>query len=260
MSPTSRRLRKSSKSTTDDKLGLHETKTTLAFGEEEQLPLFQQCNHSQIFLGSSSVSRRKLLEENNWKFTTLESNVDLEAEIGKSTDSPVHVALTMAHAMKPHFEDADESVVLLTVAQVIKCNDSTWHPPQTAAEAEAILLALSEQRVTTVTAVVATICPGEAQVHDVDECVLSFSKLSPELVSRVIKRNFSAHSSGLPLNDPELKLRRSLLSGSLDSALGMPLLTSIRVIEGVLNGGMTEDRIPSPPHESEADAKNPDCK
>ena len=253
MSPTSRRLRKNSKTYVDDKYKLHETKNVLTTGHDEtsaRSSMISGFSRSKIVLGSSSIARKRILESNGWRFSILESNVDMEVEIGKSSDSPLHIALSTAHALLPHFQDndIDDSSVLITVAQVIECEGRYYHPPQTIEAAEVLLLALSDHRVHTYTAVVATLCPAGFQVHDIDETTISFGKLSDELVKRIVKRSFSIHTNTLPLDDPELRLRCAIESGTRDSAFGMPLCNTLRVIEAVLNdGGLSDGQIPLPP-------------
>lgn len=231
MSPTSRKLRK--KGHVDDKYGLQETKERLSFEEESSRAATADTN---VVLGSASITKRHVLEQRGWVFTVLEYNCDLEVAVGKSTDSPLHVAKTIAHALLPHFEDAEKPVILLTAAQVYKIGDSesVRHPPADEAEAVGLLQDLSDQTVHFQTAVVATICPGGHQVNEISDAIVSFKTISKDMATRLVKRNYTVNSKNCPIQDVELKLRCRIESGTEDSVLGIPVDACENVLKAVL--------------------------
>lgn len=197
-----------------------------------------------IVLGCSWPVRREILAENSWKFSVLESSFNFEGVIGSSTDSPVHVAKTTAHALASHFDACTSPVILLTVAQVFEIDGVVRHPAQTESEAVDLLKAASNRVVTLRTAVVATECPHGPQAVEVDECSVEFGPISSDLAARVAKRTFSKGPSGLPVRDPEIKLRCRLISGSEDSVLGMPLEAAQRVVRAVIYCGGNSNNNP----------------
>jgi predicted house-cleaning NTP pyrophosphatase (Maf/HAM1 superfamily) len=188
------------------------------------------ANLAPIVLGCSWPIRREILAEHSWKFSVLESDFNFEGVIGSSTDSPLHVAKATAHALSSHFDECAPPVVLLTVAQVFVVDGAVRHPAQTENDAIALLRAVSNKVITLRTAVVATQCPHGRQAEEIDECTVEFGPISDDLATRVAKRTFSKPCSGIPLRDPEIKLRCKLLSGSEEAALGMPIEAARRVV------------------------------
>lgn len=250
MSPTSRQLRK--KGHIDSKYGLHETRERLSFTDDDDGGI--ATAESNVVLGSASTTKRRILEERGWVFTVLESNRDLEQAVGKSTDSALHVAKTIAHALLPHFEDAEKPVILLTVAQVYKVGDLVHHPPSDEAAAIALWQTFSGCTVLFQTAVVATVCPCGNQVFDIDDASVSFQTISKDMATRLAKRNYTENSKNCPIHDVELKLRCRIESGTENSVLGMPVGTCERLLKDVLEAApkeiqdkLTTIAVPPPP-------------
>ena len=236
MSPTSRKLRKThNKSLADTKYGLQETTERLSFTEESAPdPNSLSIGVSNIVLGCGSITKRELMEKMGWRFTVLESNIDFEVSVGKSTNSPLHVAKTIAHALLDHFEDATKPSILITTAQVLKVGEVVYHPPATEADAIDQLVAISNQTVHFTTAVVVTICPSGEQVNEIDESVTTFQTITPEMAERLVKRNYTDKSKNLPMKDVELKLRCSIESGTEESLLGLPVAACQNALSNIL--------------------------
>jgi septum formation protein len=250
MSPTSKKLRKNGKSLIEQKIHLHETTERLTQGSDQRPDEYLGSITSKIVLGSSSRSRRQILEKHGWMFTVLQSGINLEIEIGKSTNSALHIATSVAHALFPHCEDSDETEILVTVAQLLSIDDVIYHPPQNEEEAITLLSAMSGKVVKSTTAVVATLCPDMIQTHSIDESVAQFQTISKDLAARVIRRNYDGCDSwAIPLHDAELKLRHQILNGDTETMQGMPVLTCWKAVNGVLNGGVVDesDEVPDPP-------------
>lgn len=249
MSPTSRRLRK--KGYVEDKYGLQEFTERLSLTDDDGGA--SATVHSNVVLGSASVTKRKILEDRGWIFTVLEANRDLAVAVGKSTTSPLQVAKTIAHTLLPYYEDAEKPVVLITSAQVFKIRDSVKHPPADEAEAIELWQSVSGQTVQFVSAVVATVCPGGQQVSEIAEATVSFQTISRDMAARLAKRNFTLNSKNFPILDAELKLRCRIETGNEDTVMGLPVSACEHVLKAVLEMVSPElvekltSEVPHPP-------------
>jgi predicted house-cleaning NTP pyrophosphatase (Maf/HAM1 superfamily) len=256
MSPTSRKLRKNCKYNADKKYALEESSERLSFTEEKPPGAGMAAvigDHMNVVLGCCSTTKRTILEEHGWNFTVLDSTtIDMEVFVGKSTDSPLHVAKTVAHAMLPHFEDATQPVFLITTAQVLKVGDKVYHPPNDEAAAVELWQSISDQTVHFSTAVVGTLYPSGEQVSEIMDATATFKTISKEMAQRLVTRNYTPTTKNLPIRDVELKLRCCIDSGTEDAVLGMPTATCDAVLNSIIDIAEflpDADAEPTPDHD-----------
>jgi septum formation protein len=182
-----------------------------------------------IILGSSSAKRLQIMEALGWEHTTLNPDIDE----GAFTDSDAHSlcqSIAKGKAAKL-LEVAPKPSVLITSDQVVEFGDAVRGKPKDAEQAREFLMSYSGSALFFVTAVVVSNTETGASACAVDVARVVMSKLSDDLVERVISRGLvMSAAGGLSLEDPDLQSVVALVDGELDSIWGLPVDTTCELI------------------------------
>jgi len=195
-------------------------------------PLSSEC---PLILGSSSKSRKQVLELIKWPFTIMSPDIDERAiRCNNPTELPRLIAIAKAKALVERLkaEKVKGPLILLTADQVVVFQNQVREKPLNDSEAKTFLSSYSNDYVSTVSAVVATHYPSERQACDVDVAHVFWNEIPQDAVERVVaRREIFSSAGGFRIEDPDLNLLLRDIDGSLDSVVGLPVAATARIIE-----------------------------
>lgn len=199
---------------------------------QKSFPLSAEC---PLILGSSSKSRKQVLELIKWPFTTMSPDIDERAiRCSNPIELPRLIAIAKAKVLLERLK-ADKvkgPLVLLTADQVVVFQNQVREKPLNDTEAKRFLTSYSNDYVSTVSAVVATHYPSERQACDVDVAHVFWNEIPQDAVDRVVaRREIFSSAGGFRIEDPDLNMLLRDIDGSLDSVVGLPVASTARIIE-----------------------------
>ena len=197
-----------------------------------------------LILGSSSQTRRAILEKTGWPFTAMSPSTD-EKSVQHASPHELarQIALDKAAALCDRLDKGGEAkeAILLTCDQVVVFRGTEVRgKPDSADQAAAFLSSYSRNSVSTLSAVVATHYPSRAQVSEVDVATVHWAEIPDAVVRSVVARGDVLYSSGgFCIEDAELVERVRRVEGTMDSVMGLPLDATVRVIQGSMDAAGT---------------------
>jgi len=177
----------------------------------------------KIILGSSSKSRRKVLEDNNFIFEVMSPNID---EMAIRTENYYELPLLLARAKaEALLGKVNEPALIITADQVTVCDGDLHEKPQDEKEARQFLEKYSNgKNPETVSALVVTNTENGKQAEGVDIVKVYFKPLPEEVVNDFIKRGEPlTKSGGFAIESPILHPYITKVEGEIDSVMGMPI-------------------------------------
>ena len=187
-----------------------------------------------IILGSSSSSRRSILVRNGWIFELANPDID-EKSIRDDNpyDLPIKIATAKADALLARLNSIDERIII-TADQIVLFKGEIREKPQSEAEAKQFLTSYSNQKVSTVSAIVVTHIPSGRQAAEVDIASIVWGTIPDEVVNAVVQRGeVYGSAGGFRIEDPDLQPYIIRIDGSVDSILGLPVEITNRCIAAV---------------------------
>ncbi|CAK9251399.1 unnamed protein product [Sphagnum jensenii] len=201
---------------------------------QKEYPLPNDC---QLILGSSSKSRKQVLDIIGWPFTVLSPDIDGKAIRCKNPyELPQLIAQAKAGVLLERLKESKRTgpLVLITSDQIVLYQNQLREKPESAEEATRFLNSYSNNYVTTVSAVVATHYPSERQCCDIDVAHVYWNEISDEVVQKVVARgDIFTSAGGFRIDDPDLNPLIRDVDGPLDSVVGMPVELTYRLINVV---------------------------
>lgn len=199
---------------------------------QKPFPLSFEC---PLILGSSSKSRKQVLDLIKWPYTIMSPDIDERAiRCSNPSELPRLIAIAKAKALIERLK-ADKvkgPLVLLTADQVVVFQNQVREKPLNDSEAKMFLSSYSNDYVSTVSAVVATHYPSERQACDVDVAHVFWNEIPQDVVERVVaRRDIFSSAGGFRIEDPDLNPLLRDIDGSLDSVVGLPVAATVRIIE-----------------------------
>ena len=265
LSPMTKRLlaqrqafRSSTRSSMTSNVGIPST-----LGEAAAAPRFQLASEVipmdspttlPVVLGSSSSSRRKIMELLEWPFEVMVPDIDEKAiRCDNHLELPLLIARAKAAALLNRLvtaaasapaDDKGEPFVLITSDQIVYFNGEVREKPVNEEEALSFLSSYSASAVQTVSATVATHWPSGRQASDVDVATVLWKEIPDDVVRRVVARGeIFASAGGFRVEDVDLNPLILDIEGGVDSVMGLPVDSLVKVIDGVLDGPERRDSV-----------------
>lgn len=178
----------------------------------------------KIILGSASISRKQILEKAGFVFQVMVANID-EKKIRR--DNPKELALAIANAKADFLlQKISKNVLLITIDQVVVCNDQIFEKPRNTEEIAYFLRCYSNNVATTITAVTVTNTSNKYRVFAIDIAKVYFNEISEDDIQTLASNpNFLKCAGGFQVEDNNKKLNPYIkkVIGGVDSVKGLPL-------------------------------------
>eukprot|EP01036_Dinobryon_divergens_P043595 gene43595-58060_t len=173
----------------------------------ERNKAIEQPTDIPIVLGSSSANRREVLDKHGWIFATSSPNIDEKAiRDDDPLELPLKIAIAKADALISNFSNSKSPTILITADQIVLFNKEIREKPTSFDEAREFLSSYSNQRVSTISAIVVTHIPSGRQASEVDVATVTWGTISDEVVERVLARGEIFDSAGgFRIEDPDLR-------------------------------------------------------
>eukprot|EP01035_Chromulina_nebulosa_P055893 gene55893-76620_t len=146
-------------------------------------------NGKRFILGTSSSSRKKIIDALKWNYIQMSPDID---EKSIRCDNPLELPLLIAKAkadallIRLRALNTNESSLLLTSDQIVLFDSQVREKPVDADEATFFLSSYSDTCVATVSAVVITEFPSGIQTSGVDVAKVHWKSISDEVVAKVV--------------------------------------------------------------------------
>jgi septum formation protein len=177
----------------------------------------------KLILGSSSKSRRKILEDHGFQFEVMNPDID-EKEI--RTINYYKLSSMLAHAkLDALIPRILTPSIVITTDQVVVCNNTLHDKPQTRDEVRAFFKKYSEGHpAETVSAVVVFNTQTGKRFDGVDIAKTYFSPIPEEIVEKFIDEGdpFSK-AGGFAIQSDILEPYIKNIEGTKESIMGMPV-------------------------------------
>lgn len=185
----------------------------------------------EIILGSASIPRKKILEEAGIAFEVMAANID-EKKIRR--DNPKELALAIANAKADFLlQKISKNSLLITVDQVVICNDQIFEKPRDAEEVAYFLRCYSNHVATTVTAITVTNTSNKHRVFAIDIAKVYFNEISESDIKKLAYNPaFLNCAGGFQVEDNNKKLNPYIkkVIGGVDSVKGLPLALTKKLL------------------------------
>ncbi|XAR61758.1 hypothetical protein NMG60_11016265 [Bertholletia excelsa] len=183
----------------------------------------------KILLGSSSVARRKILEEMGYDFTIMTANID-EKSIRK--ENPVELVMALAEAkadalvskLQTVKEEADAKPTILIAADtVVVYEGMIREKPSSKDEARQFIKDYSGRHAATVSSVVVTNLRTGVRRRGWDKVEIYFQDIPDAVVDDLIEEGLVLRVAGaLIIEHPLILPRVKQVVGTTDSVMGLP--------------------------------------
>jgi septum formation protein len=223
-----------------------------------------------LILGSSSKSRREILETMHWQFTVMSPDIDeksfrsenfleLPEIIAKAKASAIFSRLQQHQFPTEQIHDDHKShlceiahpktvrsnpkdLVILTCDTVALFHGALREKPTSEEECVNFLTSYNKDCVSTISAVCATHFPSGRQHTEVDISTVHWGDLSDEVIATIVRRGAVMNAAGgFMIDDPDLFAAVRSVDGTIDSVMGLPVDASVRVIAAVLGEEEEDD-------------------
>jgi septum formation protein len=196
------------------------------------------ANLASIILGSSSRSRKEVMEFLGWPFSIRTADIDEKSiRTDNFLELPKLIAFAKADAIvkKMKTDGNDNSTVLITADTIVLFAGRLREKPIDENEAHLFLSSYSNESVSTITAVVATHIPSGRQSCEVDIATVYWKDIPDNIIHKVIaKGNVLQAAGGFCVEDEDLNPLILKIEGSFDSVLGLPVSSTNNLIMNVL--------------------------
>jgi predicted house-cleaning NTP pyrophosphatase (Maf/HAM1 superfamily) len=213
----------------------------------------------KIILGSNSPSSKLVMDSLNWNYESLSLNVNgtshhfivfctqqallksfliclillyfkmieklLSAQASDPCDLCLMTAKTLSNGLVAQFDLMNEQCETLLVCsyQLVVLDGCVCRTPQSDHEATELLFSLSNNMITSFTAVVVTHIPSGLVETGVDSATVYMGPIPESVIKRVVARGELFHTpGGLVTEDVELNPLLRGIDGAVDSVLGLP--------------------------------------
>lgn len=199
---------------------------------------YSPCESYEIILGSSSSSRKAVLDAAGWTYRQISPDIDEKAI---RSENPLEMPLLIARAKADAIlalltaEDCQEDVMIITADQIVLFEDTVREKPENRQEAVRFLSSYSQKPVSTISAVVATHFRSKQQAGNVDVSKVHWNVISPEVVDKVVtKGEIFSSAGGFKIEDEDLFPLVEKIEGTVDSVFGMPIKLTESLIAQVI--------------------------
>ena len=186
----------------------------------------------KIILGSASISRKQILEEAGMVFEEMAANID-EKKIRR--DNPKELALAIANAKADFLlQKISKDALLITVDQVVVCNDQIFEKPRNAEEIAYFLRCYSNNVATTVTAITVTNTLNKHRVFAIDIAKVYFGEIAESNIQKLSSNpDFLRCAGGFQVEDENKKLNPHIkkVIGGVDSVKGLPVKLTKKLLK-----------------------------
>lgn len=186
----------------------------------------------KIILGSASVPRKQILEEAGIVFEVMAADID-EKKIRR--DNPKELALAIANAKADFLlQKISKDTLLITVDQVVICNDQIFEKPRNAEEIAYFLRCYSNNVAITVTAITVTNTSNKHRVFAIDIAKVYFNEISESDTQKLASNpDFLKCAGGFQVEDKNKKLNPYIkkVIGGVDSVKGLPLELTKKLLQ-----------------------------
>lgn len=178
----------------------------------------------QLILGSSSKWRKQVLEQAGYKFKVMSPDIDEKAI---RHDDPEQLALAIANAKADALiSQIHEPALLITVDQVVVCNDKIYEKPVSPEEAREFMHSYAHFPASTVTAVVVVNTETGKRVDAVDIATVYFYPIPEVAMEELIEQGDIFSCAGgfqIEYGDGKIVPYVKKVEGAVDSVKGLPM-------------------------------------
>lgn len=187
-------------------------------------------NKYHITLGSNSSTRKMILHENGFHYTTTAADINEKAIGNRLRDPPkelvVVIALAKANAImsKQQQQQATHRTndILLTADQVVVYDGCILEKPVDLTEARVFINRYSNSCCSTVGSIVLTDVNNSKQVCGVDTATIHFDVIPQQVIDKIIDEGEVIHcAGGLMVEHPLLQPYIKQVDGTYDSLMGL---------------------------------------
>lgn len=194
-------------------------------------------NKTKIILGSKSVWRKQTLKKMGYKFRVIDPNIDEKAIRNKD---PKKLVLAIARAKaQAILSRINEAAIIITSDLVVRCHGKILEKPRDKNEARKFLHMHALYPTETITAVVVTNTVTKKEETGVDITKIWFAPIPENVIEKIASQKHTLEcAGGFTIEDPLLKNYVLKIKGTTDSALGMPIkLTQKLIAKSFCPGG-----------------------
>lgn len=192
-------------------------------------------NSMKLVLGSSSKWRKQVLEQAGYEFTTMSPDIDEKAI---RHEDPQKLALAIANAKADALvKQVQEPMILITVDQVVVCNNKVYEKPVSAAEAREFMHSYEHFPASTITAVVVINTETQKRVDGVDIATVYFHPIPENYMEELIAKGDIFSCAGgfqVEYGDGKVVPYVKSIDGAIDSVKGLPMRLVEKLIDDVV--------------------------
>jgi septum formation protein len=178
----------------------------------------------KIILGSASKWRQQILRDANYKFEIMHADID-EQKIRH--DDPRQLVLDIANAKaKALLPKIKSPAILITVDQIVICNNEIFEKPKSAAEVYYFCERYNKYNPQTMTGIVVTNTLTGKKAEAIDITTVYFNHIPQKEIARIIKDGEIFHcAGGFQVEGKNGKINDYIdhIDGAIDSVKGLPL-------------------------------------
>ena len=187
-------------------------------------------NKYHITLGSNSSTRKMILHENGFHYTTTAADIDEKALGNRLIDPPKElvlvIALAKAHAIISKQQQQQmihrNNDILLTADQVVVYDGCILEKPVDLKEARVFINRYSNSCCSTVGSIVLTNLNNGKQVSGVDTATIHFDAIPQHVIDEIIEEGEVINcAGGLMVEHPLLQPYIKQVDGTYDSLMGL---------------------------------------
>ena len=191
-----------------------------------------------LILGSTSTSRQKIVGKLGWKCFHAAPDIDEKAiRSENSYELPLLIAKAKANALIERFSKGElqkpgDQFIILTADQITLYGGTVREKPENDEEAFAFLTSYSDDKVSTVSAIVITHWPSLKQESDIDVAEIFWKAIDEDCVKRIVsRREIFSSAGGFRVEDEDLNPRILRIDGDMTSIMGFPVSLTIRLLQ-----------------------------
>ncbi|EGC32330.1 hypothetical protein DICPUDRAFT_57163 [Dictyostelium purpureum] len=190
-----------------------------------------------LILGSSSIWRKKVLQDMGYKFKTMSPDID-EKAIRDTDPNKLTLLISRAKAeallerIKSSDNEEDKKSIMICSDQVIVCNNVIREKPISEEECRSYLESYEfHPAVAVVSVVVVNIATGKI-VEGTAVATQHFNKLPNEFIDKLIKQGDVMHCAG-GFTVEHMSDYTGPLDGEIETIMGLPKTLTTELIEKV---------------------------
>lgn len=185
----------------------------------------------KIILGSSSKTRKKVLQNAGYDFEVMVPDIDEKAIRSDDFEElPLLVARAKITALLPKIK---EPAIVICSDTVVVCNGELREKPESKEEALKFLKSYEQYPAQTITAVVVANTATGKQAEGVDITKVYFKKFPQEVLDKIIAEEELPYAGAFAVNDPVFEEHIKKIEGSKNGAAGLPMKLTKELMEEV---------------------------